>query len=198
MKYHAFILTLFLPASSAFGQAQMVVPNRPLTPVQAASVEAIGSLNDSVNAAGGAIAALQRDLEQKTPGVLESQARLVRDRCAATEVQRVRSIDTLKAQVFVTETEKRGQRDMLASMTKLKASLDKCESVFGPLAEQGKGEEVRDYAISRSKPVVKGFKEFNRTVVDLSKKMSLPVRPVLRAGPPPAEVAPPQPRQNPQ
>ena len=73
MKYAAFVLTLILPASTAFAQ-QMVVPSRPLTPLQVSSIEAIGSLNDSVNAAGAAIAALQRDLEKKTAQVLEAQA----------------------------------------------------------------------------------------------------------------------------
>ncbi len=191
MKYAAFVLTLILPASTAFAQ-QMVVPSRPLTPLQVSSIEAIGSLNDSVNAAGAAIAALQRDLEKKTGQVLEAQARQVRDRCAATELQRLRSIDSLKAQTFTTDGAKGGQRDMLASMKKLKKPLDTCASVFNPLSEAGQGERVRGYAISQSKPVVKGFNEFNRTVVDLSKKMGLPVRAVLRAGPAPTDLPPPQ------
>lgn len=192
MKYRALILTLVLPASSAFAQSQMVVPNKPLTPVQLSSIDAIGSLNDSVNAASAAIATLQRDLDTKKPDMLEAQARAVRDRCAATEGQRLRSIDSLKAQSFTTDAEKGGQRDMLASMKTLKTPLDKCASVFGPLSAAGKGEEVRGYAISRSKPVVKGFADFGNKVVALSKKMGLPVRAVLRAGPGPTDVAPPQ------
>ena len=42
MKYAAFVLTLILPASTAFAQ-QMVAPNRPLTPLQVSSIEAIGA-----------------------------------------------------------------------------------------------------------------------------------------------------------
>lgn len=197
MKLAPIILMLSLPASSALAQSQLVVPNRPLTPVQVASIEAIGSLNDSVSAAAGAIAALQRDLGTKTPDVLVGQARTVQDRCAATELQRVRSIDSLKAQRFTTDSEKTGQRDMLASMKALKKPLDKCAAVFGPLSVAGKGEEVRAYAISRAKPVVKGLNDFNRTVVALSKKMKLPVRNVLRAGPSPTDLPPPQVQQAP-
>jgi hypothetical protein len=164
-----------------------------LTPAQQGALEAVGTLRDSVVAAGGALAALRRDMDTKTAGALEGQARLITERCDAAERQRATSIKQLKAQSFPEAGMTQGQQSMLSSMEKLKTPLARCRKTFKPLGEQGKGEEVRGYGISRSAPVVNGFDAFERTVLPSAKQMRLPVRAVLRAGPSPADVPPPFP-----
>lgn len=181
-------LTL-LGAQGALGQG-MVVNNQPLNPAQEQALDAVGTLRDSVVAAGGALAALRQDMDQKPANALEAQARLIADRCEAAERQRVVSAKQLRAQSFSEAEMSKGQQAMLSSMDKLKAPLTTCRTTYTPLSAPGKGEEVRGYGISRSKPVISGFDAFERTVVPAAKQMGIPVRSVLRAGPSPVDVAP--------
>lgn len=186
------VCSLLVLSASASAQGQYVKPTRPPTPAQQAAVDAIGILRDSVTAAGSAIAFLNRDLASRPAPALEQQAALIADRCAAAERQRDTSLALLKAQEFPDTIAQKGQRRMLASMSQLKAPLKQCIDTYRPLASAGKGEEVRGYGVTRGKPIVKGLNAFEHSVLNASKDMGLPVRQVIRAGPSPLDLPPPE------
>ena len=128
-----------------------------LTPVQRQARDAVSTLRDSVSAAGGALARLSADVQTTSPQVLESRASTVVDRCAAAERQRTNSVTQLSTAALTTEGELKARKDMLKEMSKLKKSLDLCHATYQPLAQRGKGQEVRDYGPSRAKPILAGF-----------------------------------------
>jgi hypothetical protein len=181
----AALATGVVPAARAQG---MVVPNTPLTREQQAALDAIRDVRDSVVAASSLLAGLQRDMDRKPAPTLEEQARRITAQCSAAERQRVVSRKALAAQKFPDQGMRNGQKAMLTSMDQLKAPLGKCNTTYAPLGAAGKGEEMRDYGVSRSRPIVAGFSDFERTVVANAKQLKLPVREVLRAGPSPIDA----------
>jgi hypothetical protein len=185
MRFTMVVTTLALGSAHSLQAQGMFVPNAPLTAPQQAALDAIRDTRDSVVAAAGLLAALQRDMERKTPAALEGQARAIVAQCEAAERQRVASRRNLAAQAFDDPTMAKGQQGMLASMDRLKDPLAKCRATYAPLGAAGKGEEMRGYGVHRSRPIVAGLSEFERNVVALSKELRLPVREVLRAGPGP-------------
>lgn len=187
----------FLATSTPLWAQAAVVPKAVLTAQQQAALTAIRDVRDSVVVTSSLLAALQRDLAQKPAPTLETQARRITAQCEATERQRVSSRKLLAAQKFPDKTMLQGQKNMLASMDRLQKPLATCGTVWSPLSHEGKGEEVRGYGISRSKPIVAGLNAFERSVVDVSKDLQLPVREVLRAGPSPADLPPSQLQQRP-
>ena len=178
------LASLLLVAAAPSARAQVVVPTT-LTVEQQAALEAIRDLRDSVTVAKSLLAGLQRDIDQKPGSALEEQARRIAAQCSVAERQRVNSRASLAAQVFPGADATTGQKKMIASMDRLKKPLATCGTTYLPLSKPGKGEEMRGYGVSRSKPVVAGFSDFEKTVVSLAKQMKLPVRDVLRAGPSP-------------
>ena len=65
----------------------------------------------------------------------------------------------------LTETgEIKAQKQMLKEMDKLKKPLDQCLATYQPLAQRGKGQEVRDYGPSRAKPILAGFQQFDQSL----------------------------------
>lgn len=182
-------LAFLAPAAPLWAQAA-VVPKTALTAQQQAALTAIRDLRDSVLVTSSLLASLQRDLAQKPGPSLEALAGHITIQCEASERQRVSSRKLLASQAFTDKVMLQGQKNMLASMDQLQKPLATCGAVWSPLAQSGKGEEVRGYGISRSKPIVAGLNAFERSVVDVSKDLQLPVREVLRAGPSPADVPP--------
>lgn len=177
-------------AAPAVGQqaSQMIVPHTPPTAAQDAALNAIRDVRDSVVAANALLAGLQRDLAQQPAASLEEQARRIAAQCTAAERQRVDSRKRLAEQTFPEKGMQDGQRGMLASMDQLKKPLATCRTTWEPMGKPGKGEEVRGYGVSRSRPIVNGFNDFERKVLSQSKKMKLDPRAVVRAGPSPADA----------
>jgi hypothetical protein len=176
---------LLLVAGTQAARGQGVTVPTTLTGEQQAALEAIRDLRDSVVAANSLLAGLTRDINQKPASALEEQARRIAAQCSVAERQRVSSRTKLAAQRFPGADATSGQKRMIANMDRLKQPLAACGTTYLPLSKPGKGEEMRGYGISRSKPVVAGFTDFEKSVVALSKEMQLPVRDVLRAGPSP-------------
>ncbi len=189
-------LALLAPAVPLWAQAA-VVPKSALTAQQQAALTAIRDLRDSVVVTSSLLASLQRDLAQKPAPSLEALAGRITSQCEASERQRVSSRKLLASQKFTDKVMLQGQKNMLASMDQLQKPLATCGAVWRPLSQSGQGEEVRGYGISRSKPVVAGLNAFERSVVDVSKDLQLPVRAVLRAGASPADLPPSQLQQKP-
>lgn len=176
---------LFLVAGTHAARGQGVVVPTTLNNEQQAALEAIRDLRDSVVLANSLLAGLTRDINQKPASALEEQARRIAAQCSVAERQRVNSRTKLAAQKFSGADATSGQKRMIANMDRLKQPLAECNTTYLPLSKPGKGEEMRGYGISRSKPVVAGFTDFEKSVVALAKEMQLPVRDVLRAGPSP-------------
>ena len=103
------------------------------------------------------------------------------DRCDAAERQRTQSIKQLSAAPLTTPGELKAQKDMLKEMDKLKKSLDQCLATYQPLAQRGKGQEVRDYGPSRAKPILAGFQQFDQSLKPFSKAMKIQFRPMLNS-----------------
>ena len=167
------------PAGAALPQ---VYKPEQLTPVQLQARNAVSTLRDSVAAAGGALSRLAADVQTTSLEVLESRASTIVDRCGAAERQRVASEEQLSTAPLTAPGEIKAQKDMLKEMGKLKKSLDLCSKTYTPLAQQGKGQEVRDYGPSRARPIMKGLQEFDQSLKPFSKAMNIQFRPLLNAG----------------
>ena len=167
------------PAGAALPQ---VYKPEQLTPVQLQARNAVSTLRDSVAAAGGALSRLGADGSTTSLQVLESRASTIVDRCDAAERQRLASHKQLSSAPLTASGELKAQKDMLKEMDKLKKSIDQCTKTYTPLAQRGKGQEVRDYGASRAKPILKGFQEFDQSLKPFSKAMNIQFRPLLNAG----------------
>jgi hypothetical protein len=184
----AFIGTTQLRAQAPTSQREpaaalpQVYKPEQLTPVQRQARDAVSNLRDSVSAAGGALARLSADVQTTSLQVLESRASTVVDRCAAAERQRTNSVTQLSTAALTTEGELQARKDMLKEMSKLKKSLDQCHATYQPLAQRGKGQEVRDYGPSRAKPILTGFQTFDQSLKPFAKAMQIQFRPLLNAG----------------
>lgn len=185
----AFIGTTHLAAQAPAGQPQsagaalpQVYKPEQLNPAQKQARDAVSTLRDSVAAAGGALARLGADVQTTSPQVLESRASTVVDRCAAAERQRTQSVTQLSSAALTAEGELKAQKDMLKEMGKLKKSLNLCTSTYQPLAQRGKGQEVRDYGPTRAKPILAGFQQFDQSLKPFSMAMQIQFRPLLNAG----------------
>lgn len=169
------------PQSSGVALPQVYKPEQ-LNPVQLQARDAVASLRDSVAAAGGALARLSADVQTTSLQVLESRANTVVDRCAAAERQRTLSATQLSSAALTSQGELKARKDMLKEMSKLKKPLDQCASTYQPLAQRGKGQEMRDYGPSRAKPILAGFQRFDQSLKPFAKAMQIQFRPLLNAG----------------
>jgi hypothetical protein len=167
------------PAGAALPQ---VYKPEQLTPVQLQARNAVSTLRDSVAAAGGALSRLAADVQSTSLQVLESRANTIVDRCAAAERQRIVSEKELSTAALSTPGELKAQKDMLKEMGKLQKSLDLCKKTYTPLAQSGKGQELRDYGPSRAQPIIKSFQAFDQSLKPFSKAMNIQFRPLLNAG----------------
>lgn len=164
------------PSGAALPQ---VYRSEQLTPVQRQARNAVSSLRDSVAAAGGALSRLGADDQTTSLQVLESRASTIVDRCAAAERQRVSSVTQLSTAPLTTPGEIQAQKDMLKEMDKLRKSLDLCTRTYSPLAQNGKGQEVKDYGPSRAKPIVRGLQDFDQSLKPFAKAMNIQFRPMI-------------------
>ncbi len=167
------------PAGAALPQ---VYKSEQLTPVQLQARNSVSTLRDSVAAAGGALSHLAADVQTTSLSVLESRASTIVDRCGAAERQRVASEKQLSTAPLAAPGEIKAQKDMLKEMGKLKKSLDLCTKTYTPMAQPGKGQEVRDYGPSRAKPIMKGLQAFDQSLKPFAKAMNIQFRPLLNAG----------------
>ncbi len=170
------------PGLQPAGALPQVYRPEQLNPVQRQARDAVSDLRDSVAAAGGALARLSSDVNNTSLEVLESRATTVVDRCAAAERQRTQSVAQLSSAALTKPGELRAQKEMLSEMDSLKQSIDLCTATYKPLAQSGKGQEVRDYGPSRAKPILAGFQQFNYSLKPFSKAMDIQFRPMLNAG----------------
>jgi hypothetical protein len=185
----AFLGTSHLRAQAPAGQPQpsgaalpQVYKPEQLNPVQRQARDAVSTLRDSVAAAGGALARLSVDAQTTSLQVLESRASTVVDHCASAERQRTQSVKQLSSAPLTAPGELQAQKDMLKEMSKLKKSLDLCTSTYQPLAQRGKGQEVRDYGPSRAKPIIAGLQRFDQSLKPFATAMQIQFRPLLNAG----------------
>lgn len=187
-------LLAFLGTTRLHGQSQPV-PQQPagaalpqvykpeqLTPVQFQARNSVSTLRDSVAAAGGALSRLAADVQTTSLQVLESRASTIVDRCDAAARQRIVSEKQLSTAALTSPNELKAQKDMLKEMGKLEKSLDLCLKTYAPLAQHGKGQELRDYGPSRAQPIIKGFQAFDQSLKPFSKAMNIQFRPLLNAG----------------
>jgi hypothetical protein len=144
-------------------------------------------LRDSVSAAQGALANLERDYQKASAANLEGRAANITRRCAGA----LRTLPTarhlLATAELTTPEHERGRDDMLKSMDRTKPVLDDCRRTFEPLSQQGKGEEVRGYGNQRAKPITKGLSQFEGSVPPFSRALGLDLHTVLRAGKSPVQ-----------
>lgn len=157
---------------------QVYMPEQ-LNPVQLQARNAVSSLRDSVSAAGGALSRLGNDAQSTSLQVLESRASTVLDKCLAAERQRTTSVAQLSSAKLTAPGEIKAQKDMLKEMDKLKKTLDQCTTTYRPLAQRGKGQEVKDYGPSRAKPILAGLQQFDQSLKPFSKAMQIQFRPML-------------------
>ena len=183
MRPYRLAIALVLAGVAPCAAQQRVMPaKKVLSPAQEQAQKGIMLLRDSVVAAQGALQQLERDYQQAAPRTLESWARRVADRCAAAQ----RTVPVARALVsageFVQREMVKGQKDMLTAIDRTVSPLKDCEATFGPLAAQGKGEEVRAYGNSRAKPLRKEFEKFDRAVQQAAQALDLDIRTLTHAG----------------
>jgi hypothetical protein len=168
------------PPNSGAGLPQVYKPEQ-LSPVQKQARDAVSSLRDSVAAAGGALAAFSADAPTTSLQVMESRAATAVDRCNSAERQRTQSMKDLSAATLTETGEIKAQKQMLKEMDKLKKPLDQCLATYQPLAQRGKGQEVRDYGPSRAKPILAGFQQFDQSLKPFSTAMKIQFRPMINS-----------------
>ena len=166
------------PGNSGAGLPQVYMPEQ-LNPVQKQARDAVALLRDSVSAAGGALAGLSADAPSTSLQVMESRAATVVDRCEAAERQRTQSVKDLSTAPLTTPGELKAQKDMLKQMDKLKKPLDQCLTTYQPLAQRGKGQEIRDYGPARAKPIIAGFQQFDQSLKAFATAMKIQFRPMI-------------------
>ena len=183
MTRPAVLLALVL-AGAAPCAAQQMINNGPkqLTPEQAQAQKGIILLRDSVVAAQGALRQLQRDYAKASPITLEAWARQVADRCAAAARTAPVARQLVAGGSFVPAAMAKGQKTMVEAIDQVAPALGDCTSTFKPLAEAGKGEEVRAYGNARAKPLLKRLDKFDQAVHQSVQAMQLDIREVTRAG----------------
>ncbi len=168
------------PKNSGAGLPQVYKPEQ-LSPVQKQARDAVSTLRDSVAAAGGALSGLGADAPTTSLRVLESRAATVVDRCAAAERQRAHSVTQLSTAALTEPGEIKAQKDMLKQMSMLTKPLDQCRSTFQPMAQLGKGQEVRDYGPSRAKPILAAFQHFDQSLKPFATAMQIQFRPIINS-----------------
>jgi hypothetical protein len=183
MKTYHIVTALVLAGVAPCAAQQQVLPaKKVLSPAQEQAQKGIMLLRDSVLGAQSALQQLERDYQQAAPSTLESWARQIADRCGAAQ----RTVPVSRALVSGAEFTQRemvkGQKDMVAAIDRTSKSLQGCSSTFGPLAERGKGEEVRAYGNSRAKPIRKELEKFGRAVHDAAGTLDLDIRTLTNAG----------------
>ncbi len=166
------------PKDAAAGLPQVYKPEQ-LSAVQKQARDAVSSLRDSVAAASGALAALSVDAPTTSLQVMESRAATAVDRCNSTERQRAQSMKALSTAPLTEPGELKAQKQMLKEMDKLKKPLDQCLATYQPLAQRGKGQEVRDYGPSRAKPILAGFQQFDQSIKPFATAMKIQFRPII-------------------
>jgi hypothetical protein len=184
MKTHVVLAALVL-AGAASGAAQQAVVKsgeKTLSLEQAQAQKGIMLLRDSLVATGSALRQLQRDYDKVSPRTLEGWARQVADHCAGAE----RTAPVARALVgggsFIPSEMARAQKSMVQEIDRTTNALRSCQSTFRPLAEPGKGEEVRGYGNRRAEPILEQFKKYDAAAHRTALALDLDVREVFKAG----------------
>jgi hypothetical protein len=172
-------------AGAAPAAAQYVSKKAPLTLGQQQSQRAVMLFRDSLVAAQGALAALERDYEKASAALLESRAATIADRCAAAARTLPVARQLLVGAELQGPEQDRGRRDMLAALDRTRPVLGDCEKTYRPMGARGRGEEVRAYGNMRAKPIKKELSRFDQSVYSFARAMGLEVRDLVRAGPAP-------------
>ena len=63
-------------------------------------------------------------------------------------------------------------------MDSLRTALSQCRTVFGEMAEPGKGEEVRGYGNRRAEPILRALGDYDSAARDFFRAWRIDVRPV--------------------
>jgi hypothetical protein len=184
MKLHAVLFALALAGAAPAAAQQPIMKSGPkvLSPDQAQAQQGIILLRDSVVAAKMALAQLQRDYAAAGDRTLEGWAGQIVSSCGAAERTAPVARQLVAAGSFVPAQMERGQRDMLAAIDRTRATLAECRDTFSPLAQPGKGEQIRGYGNATAKPLIKKLDKFDQAVHNAVRALELDIREVTKAG----------------
>jgi hypothetical protein len=181
--------SLVLAASIAFAPAlraqAVILPDKPLDARRAEVRRSLVVLRDSLLAVSVAAARLERDAQHTSAAALQSRARVLQQACASS----LRTLPSVRTRIAGMTSASRGQsatqKATLKALDALKPELDRCVEQFGAMS--AKGDEVRDYGVRRSEPVVKAVRVYDARSADFARSHDIPFRPVgAGAGPLPS------------
>ena len=184
MRMLVVLAALALAGAAPCAAQSQIVPSGPkaLSPEQEQAQKGIMLLRDSVLTVASALRQFQRDYAQASPRTLEAWARNAADRCAAAG----RTVPVARALVasgnFVPTEMAKGQKDLVAAIDRTSKTFRSCDDTFRPLAERGKGEEVRAYGNRRAEPLIKDLQKLEAAFHQGIKLLGLDLRVVTRAG----------------
>lgn len=160
-------------------RAQTVIgPDKPLDATRAKVRGSLVVFRDSLLAVSVAAARLQRDYEHTSTAALESRAQALQQACASSERTLPATRAAIAGLTSANKGQKQSQRVALKALDQLKPELSKCAQQFGAMAVSGNGEEVRDYGVRRSEPIVKAVQEYQARSVEFAQSYDIPFRPV--------------------
>ncbi len=175
----ASLLTALALAGAAPLAAQQVLQPRTAAadPVRDTIRRDLLTVRDSASRVDAAIARLPIELRNTSAAVLESRARQLAAACAATG-RTVPGVRAHLAAAAVPAAQARAWRDsVLASLDRLGPVLSECDRTFAAMGVSGKGEEVRGYGWSRSRPVDRALRSYERAALRLAAALQIDYTP---------------------
>jgi hypothetical protein len=138
----------------------VVSPEPPLDTARASLRDAMLVFRDSLSSIEAAAARLQRDYRQASAPALESRARVMTEACARSSRTLPPTREAVKTANASSDVQSKRQRELLASIDRLRGALNQCKVDFGAMSKEGQGEQVRGYGNDRAariQSVVRGY-----------------------------------------
>jgi hypothetical protein len=159
-------------------RAQTVIrPEPPLDSARAVLRDALLVLRDSLGTIDGAAARLQRDYWTASGPALVARARSMRDACARSR----RNVPPARKVVLAAELSERDKlarrRELVSALDTLTTVLDRCETEFASMSQDGQGERVRGYGNDRAVKVQRKLRGYERVMYSFLQLMRIRIRP---------------------